>query len=201
MAKVESVQSWEKSWLCRSILLAMASAKEKRENRLEVGICCKFLRLPRKEREGLRDPGIQGDRWVAGGNGYYLILLVYSLNQRVSLGPRQVKQAAWRSLREWEKEESTRLGGCKPMLRKELLCLRETDRAIVDHEVGPFPLPGSTGEGTGGAYSLRQGLWEKDSSNRSHSSCRLPLPLQVQLKATLALVLLTKLGVMVVPVG
>lgn len=44
-------------------------------------------------------------------------------------------------------------------------------------------------------------MWEKDASSRSHSSCRLPLPLQVQLKATLALTLLTKLGVMAVPVG
>lgn len=89
------------------------------------------------------------------------------------------------------------------MLRRGLPCLQETDKASVDHEVGPFPLPGSiaTEEGAGGAYSLRQGLWEKDSSNRSHSSCRLPLPLQVQLKPTLALMLLTKLGVIVVPVG
>lgn len=50
-------------------------------------------------------------------------------------------------------------------------------------------------------HSLRQELWEKDSSSCSHSSCRLPLPRQVQLKATLMLTLLTKLGVMAVPVG
>lgn len=49
--------------------------------------------------------------------------------------------------------------------------------------------------------SVRQGLWEKDSSSRSHSSCRLPLPLQVQLKATLVLTLLTKLGVIAVPIS
>lgn len=59
----------------------------------------------------------------------------------------------------------------------------------------------ATGEGAGGVHSLRQRLWEKDSSSRSHSSCRLPLPLQVQLKATLVLTLLTKLGVIAVPVG
>lgn len=49
--------------------------------------------------------------------------------------------------------------------------------------------------------SVRQRLWEKDSSSRSHSSCRLPLPLQVQLKATLVLTLLTKLGVIAVPIS
>lgn len=51
-----------------------------------------------------------------------------------------------------------------------------------------------------GAYALRQGFWEKDLSSCSHSSCRLPLPRQVQLKATLALTLLMKFGVMAVPV-
>lgn len=56
------------------------------------------------------------------------------------------------------------------------------------------------GVGAGGAHSPRQGLREKDSSSCSHSSCRLPLPRQVQLKAMLALTLLTKLGVMAVPV-
>lgn len=49
--------------------------------------------------------------------------------------------------------------------------------------------------------SVRQRLWEKDSSSRSHSSCRLPLPLQVQLKATLVLTVLTKLGVIAVPIS
>lgn len=52
-----------------------------------------------------------------------------------------------------------------------------------------------------GAYALRQGFWEKDLSSCSHSSCRLPLPLQVQLRATLALTLLMKFGVIAVPVG
>lgn len=65
--------------------------------------------------------------------------------------------------------------------------------------LGPADL--TTTEGADGAHSLRQGLWEKDCSSCSHSSCRLPLPRQVQLKATLALTLLTKLGVMAVPVG
>lgn len=48
---------------------------------------------------------------------------------------------------------------------------------------------------------VRQGLWENNSSSRSHSSCILPLPRQVQLKATLVLALLMKLGVMAVPIS
>lgn len=50
--------------------------------------------------------------------------------------------------------------------------------------------PGTTRLGTE-QDSRRQGLWEKAASSCSHSSCWLPLPRQVQLKATLVLTLLT----------
>lgn len=57
MDKGETVRSWEKSRLCERILAAMASTGEKREDRMEVGRCGRYLRLPRKERECLRNPG------------------------------------------------------------------------------------------------------------------------------------------------
>lgn len=47
----------------------MASAEEKREDRLEAGRCWRALRLPRKERECLRDLETLKGRWVEGGNG------------------------------------------------------------------------------------------------------------------------------------
>lgn len=46
----------------------MASAEEKTEDRLEAGRCWRALRLPRKERECLRDLKTQKGRGVAGGN-------------------------------------------------------------------------------------------------------------------------------------
>lgn len=91
------------------------------------------------------------------------------------------------------------------MLRRGLLRLQKMD-GTSGPQSRPFPSPWvklsqPRGLGAGGEHSLRQGFREKDSSSRSHSSCRLPLPRQVQLKATLALTLLTKLGVMAVPMG
>ena len=144
------------------------------------------------------------------GMGYYLILLAIPWAEECPWGSDRWKGSlagagGW-SFREWEKAERPRLGRCTPMLRAEGVAPSAGDGwNQCGPQSWPLPSPGvelnqPQGLGAGGKHSLRQELWEKDSSSRSHSSCRLPLPRQVQLKATLALILLTKLGVKAVPI-
>lgn len=91
-------------------------------------------------------------------------------------------------------------GGIEGWAQKRGALTKETDRAHVGYRAGSSSAR-LQGLRVGGAYALRQGFLEKDLSSCSHSSCRLPLPRQVQPRATLVLTLLTKFGVMAVPVG
>lgn len=79
----------------------MASAKYRRKSRLEQG-ARKFLRLPGKKGHAGGPLGYSGQVGRKWNSDLFI------------LGPRQVEQAAWRSLwewEEWEKEERFRLEG------------------------------------------------------------------------------------------